>query len=184
MDWKEYFSNASGMGFLATANAEGEVNIAIYSKPRVRSDGMFVFGMTDRLTHANLQENPKAVYAFAENRGFGGYRLYLSKAKEETSGPLLDEIRRMTDQCVHPGAGKLVTFLVHFKLDRHLPMICETCTGDHTKHLCELAGGKKFDLITELAKMPDFICNNCGRMAKKGENLCNPMPIEDIPPSH
>lgn len=184
MDPKEYFSNADGRGYLATSNKKGEVNIAAYSRPMVQQDGSFVFGMTDRLTHANLQENPKAVYAFAEARGFSGRRFYIHMTKEDNTGPLLEQIRRITDQCVHPGAGKLVKYIVHFKVDKELPLICEQCTGDHSRHLCEIAGNERFDLIKELAKEPDFMCMNCGRMADSRESLCNPMPIEDIPASH
>ena len=184
MDAKEYFSNVNGKGFLATANAQGEINIAVYSRPQVQQDGTFVFGMTDRLTHTNLQENTRAVYAFAEERGFGGRRFYLHKTKEETSGPLLEEIRKMTDKYVHPGAGKLVKFIVHFRVDRELPLICEKCSGNHTQHLCEIAGSERFDLIKELAKKPDFMCMNCGRMADNRASLCNPMAMEDIPASH
>lgn len=184
MNWKEYFSNTNGRGFLATANSRGEVNIAIYSRPQVMTDGSFVFGMTDRLTHTNLQENPRATYAFSEMPGFGGRRFYLYRTKEETSGPLLEEIREMTDKYVHPGAGKLVKFVVHFRVDSDLPLICEKCSGDHTQHLCEIAGNERFDLIKELAKKPDYMCMNCGRMADNRASLCNPMPMEDIPASH
>jgi hypothetical protein len=185
MDWKDYFSNTNGKGFLATSNARGEIDIAPYSKPRVLPDGTFVFGMADRLTHTNLQENPRAVYAFAEERGWNGRRFYLYRTKEETSGsPMLEEIRKITDQCVHPGAGKLIKFVVHFRVDSQLPLICEKCSGEHSQHLCELAGGERFDLIKELAKKPDYMCMNCGRMADNRASLCNPMPMEDIPASH
>jgi hypothetical protein len=74
MDWKEYFEKTSGMGFLATANKEGEVDIAVYSKPKVMEDGTLAYGMADRLTHANLQVNPHAIYAFNEKE-FQGVRL-------------------------------------------------------------------------------------------------------------
>jgi len=184
MDTNEYFNNTYGKGFLATSNAKGEVNIAMYSRPLVQENGQFVFGMTDRLTHANLQENSKAVYAYTEAHSVGGRRFYLNKTKEDNTGPLLEQIRHMTDQCLHPGAGKLVKYIVHFKVNKELPMICEICTGDHTKHLCQIAGTENFALIKKLAHQPDFMCMNCGRMADKSESLCNPMPMEDIPGSH
>lgn len=179
MDAKEYFSNASGRGYLATSNAKGEVNIAPYSRPLVQENGQFVFGMTDRLTHANLQENNQAVYAFMEERGYGGKRFYLKLFKEDNTGPLLEQIRGMADKCVQPGAGKAVKYVVHFTVTKELPLMCSA--GDHTKHLCEIAGNERFDLIKELAKRPDFICTNCGRTADKEENLCSPMAISDLP---
>jgi hypothetical protein len=184
MNAKEYFSNTNGRGYLATSNAKGEVNIAPYSRPLVQENGQFVFGMTDRLTHANLQDNGKAVYAFMEEHGYGGRRFYLNLTKEDNTGPLLEKIRVLTDQCLHPGAGKAVKYIVHFKVNKELPLMCTECSGDHTKHLCEIAGTEKFALIKELAQQPDFMCMTCGRMADKAESLCNPMPMEDIPISH
>ena len=83
MEWKEYFEKKSGMGFLATANSKGEVDVAVYSRPKVMEDGTLAYGMADRLTHANLAENPHAVYAFNEG-GFQGTRLFIEKVREET----------------------------------------------------------------------------------------------------
>jgi len=53
-----------------------------------------------------------------------------------------------------------------------------TCSGDHKGHLCVLASAARFEEIIALAKEPRFICFNCGRVADKAENLCNPMPLE------
>ncbi|HPO37417.1 MAG TPA: hypothetical protein PLU38_00230 [Kiritimatiellia bacterium] len=53
-----------------------------------------------------------------------------------------------------------------------------TCTGNHEGHLCLLASQAKFETIKTLAKDPKFICFNCGRVADKAENLCNPMPLD------
>ena len=122
MDWKEYFEKNSGMGFLATANSKGEVDIAVYSKPKVMDDGTLACGMADRLTHANLSENPHAVYAFNEG-GFKGTRLFIEKVREETEGPLLEGIRKEADKMVGPGVGDLVKFVVYFKVKKHLPLV-------------------------------------------------------------
>jgi len=51
------------------------------------------------------------------------------------------------------------------------------CKGDHTGHLCVLASNGKFDQIRSLARSPQFICFNCGRVADCEANLCNPMPL-------
>lgn len=53
-----------------------------------------------------------------------------------------------------------------------------TCSGDHQGHLCVLASAARFEEIIALAKEPRFICFNCGRVADKAANLCNPMPLE------
>jgi len=57
-------------------------------------------------------------------------------------------------------------------------MADKSCKGDHSGHLCVLVSKGKFDEIRKLVKEPRFICFNCGRVADKEENLCNPMPLE------
>jgi hypothetical protein len=53
------------------------------------------------------------------------------------------------------------------------------CKGDHKGHFCVLASEGKFDQIKELARSPEYICFNCGRVADCEDNLCNPMPLAD-----
>ena len=122
MDWKLYFESTSGKGYLATADRAGRVDVAVYSRPHVLEDGTLAFGMADRLTHANLAENPHAVYAFDEGR-YRGVRLYLEKIREEPSGPLLEEIRERAEEVVGPGTGASVRFVVYFRVAAHLPLV-------------------------------------------------------------
>ncbi len=122
MNWKDYFEKTTGKGFLATGGRSGEVDIAIYSRPHVMEDGTLAFGMTDRLTHANLQENPYAVYAFNE-KGYKGVRLYLEKVREETEGSLLQEIRKRADEVVCPGTGDAIKYVVYFRVTKDLPLV-------------------------------------------------------------
>jgi hypothetical protein len=122
MDWKDYFEKTKGMGFLATANNEGEVDIAVYSRPKVMDDGTLAYGMADRLTHANLADNPHAVYAFNE-KGFLGVRLFLEKVNEETAGEMINKIREEADRLVGPGHGDAVKFVVYFRVKKHLPLV-------------------------------------------------------------
>lgn len=53
------------------------------------------------------------------------------------------------------------------------------CKGNHDGHLCVLVSKKQFDTIRTLVKEPKVICFNCGRVADSGDNLCNPMPLQD-----
>jgi hypothetical protein len=122
MNMKEYFETHKGTGYLATSDSDGRVDIAVYSRPHVQDDGTLAFGMTDRLTHANLQENPHATYAFNEN-GFSGVRLYLRKVREETEGPMLEAIRKRANEVSVPGAGDAVRFVVYFDLIKQLPLV-------------------------------------------------------------
>jgi len=54
----------------------------------------------------------------------------------------------------------------------------QICYGEHSGHICMLAGNKEFEEIKKLTKNPKFICFNCGRVADSKENLCNPMPLK------
>ena len=95
MDLKTYFENTRGTGVMSTADKDGRVDSAVYSRPHVMADGLVAFIMRDRLTHANLQTNPHAAYLFVEQEpGYRGKRLMLTKVREETDSELLLSLRR------------------------------------------------------------------------------------------
>jgi hypothetical protein len=83
----EYFEKAEGIGILSTADSNGKVNAAVYGRPHVIDEKTIAFIAADRLTHANLQDNPSAAYLFKENGSFTGKRLYLTKSREEENSP-------------------------------------------------------------------------------------------------
>jgi hypothetical protein len=120
---KEYFENTTGHGILATADASGLLNQAVFSRPHVMEDDTAAFIMPHRLTHQNLQENPHAAYLFMESGpGYKGKRLYLTKVKEEQDTELLYSLRR---RVYPPGKEKQEgpRFLVFFRIDKVLPLI-------------------------------------------------------------
>ena len=122
MNWNDYFEKTTGKGFLATAGHSGEVDIAIYSRPHVMEDGTLAFGMTDRLTHTNIRENPHAVYAFSE-KDYKGVRLYLEMVREETEGSLIEESRKRADEVVCPGTGDTIKYVVYFRVTKDHPLV-------------------------------------------------------------
>lgn len=126
MTLQEYFDQTRGMGILATAGAGGRVNAAVYGRPHVQEDETVAFVMADRLSHLNLQFNPHAVYLFREEgAGYHGKRLYLAKEREEKDSPLIDQIRRRTDDASEPykpGAR----YLVFFRVEKVLPLVGDT----------------------------------------------------------
>jgi len=130
-DLKTYFENTEGIGVLSTADDEGRVDAAVYSRPHFMEDGTLAFIMRDRLTHRNLQSNPHAAYLFIEKgAGFQGLRLFLTKTREETDPDLIEKLRRRHDR---PKDSKddTIRFLVYFKLDKTLPLI----GGDSKKEI-------------------------------------------------
>jgi predicted transcriptional regulator len=117
---KVYFSNVKGHGVLATADAGGKVDVAVYAKPHFMDEQMIAFIMGDRLTRHNLQSNPHAAYLFMEDGGgFVGVRLFLTKTKEEKDSKLLYSIRRRK----YEGDEKESKYLVFFQIDQVLPLI-------------------------------------------------------------
>ena len=95
MDLRSYFENTKGHGVLGTADEQGRVNMAIFSRPHVFDDQTIAFIMPDRLTHSNLQSKPHAAYLFMEDGpGYRGKRLYLTKIREEQDTELLRSLRR------------------------------------------------------------------------------------------
>ena len=119
-DLKEYFEKTKGMGVMATADKEGKVNAAVYSRPHFLEDGSLAFIMRERLTHHNLQSNPHAAYLFVEEGpGYKGKRLHLNKVREEENSDLIQSLSRREYRDEKPGAR----FLVTFQVDKVLPLI-------------------------------------------------------------
>jgi len=123
MDLKSYFENTKGVGVLSTADKDGNVDSALYARPHVMDDGTVALIMRDRLSHANLQSNPKAAYLFLEEGpGYKGKRFFLTKVNEEEDSEKIESMRRRCyapDDRMHQGK----VFLVYFTIDRELPLI-------------------------------------------------------------
>lgn len=114
-----YFSDTKGTGVLATADAEGRVNAAVYATPHFLDDGTVGFIMPDRLTHRNLTANPSAVYLFIEAaEGYHGKRVYLDRVGEEKDTERLYALRRRD-----VGGDESPRYLVRFTVENVLPLI-------------------------------------------------------------
>jgi hypothetical protein len=124
MDLFEYFENTEGLGVLATADADGNVDVALYGRPHALEDGTVGLIMRERLSYHNLTANPKAAYLFMENGpGYKGKRLYMTMVREETDPALIASIRRGHHGRSEPAAEE--ARLVIFQVDHTRPL-----TGD------------------------------------------------------
>jgi hypothetical protein len=111
------------MGVLSTADADGRVDAAVYSRPHIMDDGTVAVIMRDRLSHANLQSNPRAAFLFIEDGpGYKGKRLFLTKLREETETELLYQLKRK-ERSPQEDAERGEKFLVFFRIDKELPLI-------------------------------------------------------------
>ncbi len=123
MHLNEYLENVTGKGVLATADAAGKVDAAIYAKPHVMEDGQVAFIMRENLTHHNLQSNPYATYLLIEDvLHYKGVRLFLKKIKEETDSDL---IAKLTRRHLSPEQDETrgPKFIVFFVVEKILPLI-------------------------------------------------------------
>ena len=124
MRLSDYFQKAKGIGVLATADAEGRVNVAIYARPHFpdeTDDGTCAFVMSDRSSHDNVKANPQAAYLFAEEGGdYVGKRLTLTMTREETDLEKIQSIRRRS---VPPVSEEGMKYLVYFRIDGVRPLI-------------------------------------------------------------
>jgi hypothetical protein len=123
MKLSEYFEKKEGVGVLATADANGKVDAALYGRPHFFDDENLAFIAAEKLTHANLQANPHAVYLFKEMDRYEGRRLYLTKIREEKDSPLIEEIRRKRYPEVEGKYKTAPKYLIYFHLDKVLPLI-------------------------------------------------------------
>jgi len=122
MELKDYFETVKGTGILATADGEGKVDGAVYSRPHFMEDGSLAFIMADRLTHHNLKSNPYGVYLFVEKSpGYKGQRLFLKKTGEEQDTDRLYALRRHKSPAKKEEGSP--RFLVFFQLEKVLPLI-------------------------------------------------------------
>lgn len=120
MELKSYFESTNGTGILSTADGNGHVDAAIYSRPHF-IENKIAFIMRDRLSHKNLETNPHAVYLFIEDGpGYKGKRIYLTKVKEEKNSDLIDSLKRREKKDSNPDEDK---FLVFFELNHERSLV-------------------------------------------------------------
>ncbi|WP_022662650.1 pyridoxamine 5'-phosphate oxidase family protein [Paucidesulfovibrio longus] len=123
MELKNYFESTKGYGVLSTANKNGEVNAAIYSRPHVMDDGSLAIIMNNRLSHKNVTSNPKAHFLFIEDGpGYKGVRLLLTMLREEQDTELLYSLCRRCYPKELEQKDK-TRFLVFFRVDRQSPLV-------------------------------------------------------------
>ena len=125
MNLADYFENAKGVGVLATADADGRVNAAVYARPHFldpEDEKSAALIMNERLSYANVQSNRHAAYLFIEEgKGYVGKRLSLTKIGQEDDAEKIKSLRRrnLPDEC---DEGK-TRYLVHFRIDGVRPLI-------------------------------------------------------------
>lgn len=126
MSLADYFATIEGTGILATSDADGNVDMAIYGRPYIIDEKTIAFSMLDRLSFKNVRSNPKAAYMFIEqSEGYVGKRLHLTMTGEEKDPERIKAIRQIHSK-TH-GMPETPRHLVYFTVDRIRPLV-----GDKT----------------------------------------------------
>jgi Pyridoxamine 5'-phosphate oxidase len=113
-----------GTGVMATADADGVVNTAIYAFPRGIDEHTVAWGMTARRTYQNLQANPNASFLYVEpGEGYRGFRLTLRVKEWVKSGPMLEEVRGHTRKVSSPAAAEAVQAVAFFTIIDQRPLV-------------------------------------------------------------
>jgi hypothetical protein len=122
MSLAEYFQQTKGVGVLATSDASGKVDVAIYARPYVIDDNNVAFSMLERLTYANISANPHAAYLFIEDaEGYKGKRFSLAKTGEETDEKKILEIKKQYTRTYSSAAA--MKHFVYFRIDEVRPLV-------------------------------------------------------------
>src|SRR4030043_207259 len=117
MSLAEYFENIKGLGVLATSDSDGNVDIAVYSRPYIIDEKTIAFSMLERLSYSNILSNPKAAYMFVEQgEGYNGKRLHLTKTGEEKDTERIKEIKKQHTKT--RGPDEKVRPLIYFTVDK------------------------------------------------------------------
>ncbi len=126
MSLAEYFENIKGLGVLATSDCEGNVDIAVYSRPYIIDEKTIALSMLEKLSYSNIQSNPKAAYMFVEQgEGYAGKRLHLTRTGEEKDEERIKQIRQQHSKA--KDYDEKVRHLIYFTVDKIRPLV-----GDKT----------------------------------------------------
>jgi hypothetical protein len=126
MSLAEYFENIKGLGVLATSDTDGNVDIAVYSRPYIIDENTIALSMLEKLSYSNIQSNPKAAYMFVEQgEGYAGKRLHLTRTGEEKDEERIKQIRQQHSKA--KDYEEKVRHLIYFTVDKIRPLI-----GDKT----------------------------------------------------
>jgi len=115
------------IGILATADKNGQPNVAYFGSLRPMQDGTITVGLTNNRTLRNLEENPLAVF-FVVKEGpvtpkTPGYRCYLKAHGIHREGPVLDEVKEFIGKFAGPEAAGRMKAGVVFDVTEVRPLV-------------------------------------------------------------
>jgi hypothetical protein len=113
-----------GKGIIASSDAEGRVNIAVYARPHVVDERTLAWGMTEGRTWSCVKGNPRAAFLYLyPGPGYAGVRLSLVLKELRNEGEMLEEIRTRTAEIVSPAAAAAVNHVAFFEVEEVRPLV-------------------------------------------------------------
>lgn len=123
----EMFNKKMRIGALATADKNGDVNVAVFGSPRMIDADTVVMAIGNNRTYKNLQENPKASFIVMEPgdspMAWKGARLYLEVDAFERYGELLDSFRENIRKMAGNRSADAIVAAIRFKVTDVRPLI-------------------------------------------------------------
>jgi hypothetical protein len=123
----EIVNKAGRIGTLATADKQGQPNVAYFGTPHLTEDGTIIMGLGNNRTLKNLEENPLAVFfCIAESPvsfTTPGYRMYLKVQGIQKEGPIIDNIKKMVAEQAGTDAANMISAGVVFDVTEIRPLV-------------------------------------------------------------
>ena len=123
----ELFNKYPRIGALATANKEGDVNVAVFGSPRMVDEETIVMGIGNNRSYRNLQRNPKAVFIVMEPgetvMDWKGARVYLEAVDLATDGEFYNQTKQHITKSSGVQAVKMIQAAVRFKITEVRPIV-------------------------------------------------------------
>lgn len=127
MNLENYFSNIKGTGILATSDAKGNVDAAVYARPFVIDEKIIAFSMMEHKSYSNIMSNPKACFLFIEKgEGFKGHRFYLQQKGEETNPEIIKMLKKMHNLADVGSSG--TRHIIYFTISSIRPLVSDKDT--------------------------------------------------------
>jgi hypothetical protein len=123
----EVFNKQPRIGTLSTANAKGEVNVAVFGSPQMIDENTVVMGIGENRSFSNLRENPKAVFIVLEPgktlMDWKGARVYLEALDIETGGGFYDQIRDDIAKTSGEQTARMIHAAIRFRITEVRPIV-------------------------------------------------------------
>ena len=123
----EMFNRETRIGALATSNAKGDVNAAVFGSPRMIDEETVIMAIGDNRSFKYLQENPKASFIVVEPgkspTSWKGVRLYLEVDTFERYGEVLDSFRENIRKVAGNRSADAIKAAIRFKVLDVRPLI-------------------------------------------------------------